>query len=80
MTIKSVARLIWMFLHALFTVIGAFFVFYYVLIVIMRHSAGVENADRIAWPLVPAVIFAVIDTCAYTWWKQRRKLRNDHTF
>jgi hypothetical protein len=67
MTIKSVTRLIRMFLHALCTVVGAFFILYCIGIVILRYGSGMRNPFSIAaWPFIPAMIFAAVYTLAGT--------------
>jgi heme/copper-type cytochrome/quinol oxidase subunit 2 len=76
MTIKFVARLIWRFVHAVLTMVGAFFVLYYVLMIILRYRGedGMPSLG-IAWFLVPFLIVAAIYTCVYTWWKRPRENR-----
>jgi hypothetical protein len=77
MTIQSVLWLIGRFVHALCTVVGAFFLLYWITATIIRYSFAAENPITVAaWPFIPAMIFAAV----YTWRERPRKFRNDHTF
>jgi hypothetical protein len=83
MTAKSVRQILWRFVVATLALIGAFFVSWYGLSMILHYSSGDVGAPpllRSVLLLAPFMIVAAIYTCVYTWWKQRRKLRNDHTF
>jgi hypothetical protein len=69
MTIQSVLRLIGRFLHALCTVVGAFFLLYLIAEVILRYSAGTDNPLSPARLLIPCLIFAAV----YTWLERPKK-------
>ena len=72
MTAKSILRLIGKFVHFVLTMVGAFFVLFYLGEVMLHYTVTAREPDRFfAYPIIPAVILAAI----YTWLERPRKGR-----
>ena len=70
MTIQSVLRLIGKFVHAVLTGVGAFFVLYYIMEVILNYTWGARVATFTDWPLLLGVIFASL----YMWLDRPKRI------